>query len=174
MASHDAEPDWVHGHAHEPNLYAPPGDGSFAVHLPGGRSEQVTVADLQRMPYTEAHRCLIVSTGHGASGPFTFGGVRLADCLSQFLPGAAWRHVDHIDIVSADGFGARILPSDLAGNPANSATNQPILLAYTVDGMPLTRARGLVRLIAPAETDDALRQVKWVSRILLVGRPPTA
>jgi len=34
-----------------------------------------------------------------------------------------------------------------------------------MDGATLTRAQGLVRLIVPSETDDALRQVKWVGRI---------
>jgi hypothetical protein len=38
-------------------------------------------------------------------------------------------------------------------------------LSYAIDGTPLTRAQGLVRLIVPSETDDALRQVKWVQRI---------
>ncbi len=165
MVPPHAEPDWVHGHAHEPNPHAPPGDGTFAVVLPDGRVQHVTVEQLRTFPYTAVHHCMIVSTGHGASGPYTFGGVLLNECLAQVLPGAGWRQVDHIDIVSADGFGARLVPSDLD----NSATNQPILLAYTVDGMPLTRERGLVRLIVPAETDDALRQVKWVSRIQLVG-----
>jgi hypothetical protein len=31
----------------------------------------------------------------------------------------------------------------------------------------LTRAQGLVRLIVPHERDDALRQVKWVTRIIV-------
>ena len=42
------------------------------------------------------------------------------------------------------------------------------LLALEIDGRPLSRAQGLVRLVVPGETDDALRQVKWVSEIRVV------
>jgi hypothetical protein len=41
------------------------------------------------------------------------------------------------------------------------------LLATARDGIPLTRADGLVRLIDPRETNDALRQVKWVAEIVI-------
>ena len=63
-------------------------------------------------------------------------------------------------MVSADGFGNRVLARELPQPPA-----RPILLATHIDGQPLTRQAGLVRLIVPNETDDALRQVKWVARI---------
>ena len=43
-----------------------------------------------------------------------------------------------------------------------------MLLAYTLDGAPLTREQGLVRLIVPSEIDDALRQVKWLAMITIV------
>jgi DMSO/TMAO reductase YedYZ molybdopterin-dependent catalytic subunit len=152
------EAAWVHGHAHEPNPLPPEGDGDFVARLPGGEEAAVTLARLAELPQYEVGGCLIVSTGHGASGPFTFGGVRLVDLLAHVLaPGAAWQRVD---VVSADGFGARLLPEHLADEAAG-----PILLALRRDGAPLTRAGGLVRLIAPGERDDALRQVKWVARI---------
>jgi hypothetical protein len=35
-------------------------------------------------------------------------------------------------------------------------------------GRPMTRADGLVRLVVPSETDDALKQVKWVARVRVV------
>lgn len=156
--SHD-EPSWVHGHPHEPNPVPPGDDTSFVLHLPGGEARRMTVDALRHMPYCEVGDCYIVSTGHGASGPFTFGGVRLADLLASVLPTLpAWQHVD---VVSADGFGVRLTPSDLQA----TAAERPILLAYTLDGLPLSRVRGLVRLIVPAEVDDALQQVKWVSHI---------
>lgn len=165
-ASPHVEPPWLHGHAHEPNLAPPPGDGSFvvAVSLPGsGLAEQVwQIADLRRLPYTQLDDCYIVSTGHGTSGPFRFGGARLEDLLTA--AGGAdlrWRHVD---LVSADGFGTRLTPGDLA-----ASAHRPPLLAYELDGAPLTRSRGLVRLIMPTETDDALRQVKWLARIEIAG-----
>lgn len=158
-----ADPGWVHHLPHEPNLVTPPGDGAFSLHLPDGSEQSFTVADLQRMPATGVPDCYIVSTGHGTSGPFHFVGVTLAEFLRRVLPETlAWRHVD---VVSVDGFGTRLLPDDLD----LQASLRPALLAYAVDGAPLTRARGLVRLIVPAERDDALRQVKWVSVIAVAA-----
>ena len=170
------EAAWVHGHAHDPNLLPPEGDGHFVVRIPSGLEIPFTTAALAQLPYTEVAGCLIVSTGHGTSGPFTFGGVLLTDLLSHVLGQAvgqaagqaegltALRQVDAAtplnlpDVISADGFGTRLLPVHLA-------SGEPILLAYRRDGQLLTRAQGLVRLVVPAERDDALRQVKWVARI---------
>jgi hypothetical protein len=160
-----AEPAWVHGHAHEPNPLPPPGDGEFILRTPLGEELVFAVAALAALPYAEAAGCLIVSTGHGASGPFTFGGVRLLDLLAHAagLAGrqaawlAGWRWVD---VISTDGFGTRLTPEDLA-----AAGERPIVLAWRRDGLLLTRAQGLVRLVVPTEHDDALRQVKWVARI---------
>ena len=187
------EPAWVHSHAHEPNLQTPPGDGDFVVTLPDGSRHTFSPVDLESLPYTSVADCLIVSTGHGASGPFTFGGVRLRDLLEFVLPTHAAQGPEisedtvadrgeyrsgyrgegrnaplqppgwqYIDLVSADGFGTRLTPADLA-----SESERPILLAYTKDSVALTRAQGLVRLIVPSETDDALRQVKWLATITI-------
>lgn len=190
-----AEPPWVHSHAHEPNLQSPAGDGSFAVSTPNGRRQMISPGDLQALPFTSVADCLIVSTGHGTSGPFTFGGVRLNDLIDSVLsacPGpeagentvadrgeyrSGYRAADrkgeqttpqpeawqYVDLVSADGFGTRLTPADLA-----AAAHRPVLLAYALDGAPLTREQGLVRLIVPTETDDALRQVKWLAAITIV------
>ncbi|MCB0075748.1 MAG: molybdopterin-dependent oxidoreductase [Caldilineaceae bacterium] len=49
----------------------------------------------------------------------------------------------------------------------NDPPTRPSLLAITLDGQPLTREQGLVRLIVPTETDDALKQVKWVAEIVV-------
>jgi len=155
--------DWVHGHPHEPNPTPPGGDGHWTLVTPDGNERLFTVEDLPTLPYTVVPDCRIVSTGHDASGPFAFGGVRLADLLAAVLPsGAAWRW---IDVISVDGFGACLTPADLAVPDAG----RPIILAYHVDGAPLGRAQGLVRLIVPSEIDDALRQVKWISRIVIVA-----
>jgi hypothetical protein len=67
-------------------------------------------------------------------------------------------------VVSADGFGTRVTAEEWRGRPRR-ARPRPILLAYAIDGRPLTRAEGLVRLIVPSETDEALRQIKWVGEI---------
>lgn len=159
--SDSAEPAWVHGHAHEPNPAPPSPETSFTVQLPDGTVATWDVADLQQLPSTTVTDCYIVSTGHGTSGPFTFAGVRLQDFLRHLLGQTAdWQQVD---VISNDGFGTRLTVSDLA----HESIARPSLLAHTLNGQPLTRAQGLVRLIVPTETDDALRQVKWVARIIV-------
>jgi DMSO/TMAO reductase YedYZ molybdopterin-dependent catalytic subunit len=159
MAQHlDHETPWLHRHAHDPNPTPPPGDPDFVVVHPDGGHITVTVADLRAQPAFSVPDCYIVSTGHGASGPFTFTGVRLYDLLESLLGSTTpWGGVD---VVSADEFGARILRDEL-----RARTNKPILLSYAIDGAAMTRAQGLVRLIVPGETKDALRQVKWVAHI---------
>jgi hypothetical protein len=159
------EAAWIHGHAHNPNPLAPQGDGGFGVRLPGSEEIAISIETLAQLPLCEVDGCLIVSTGHGVSGPFTFAGVRLdkllvyaaaqAEGLAAGRP--AWRQVD---VIIADVFGTRLAPADLVG-----LDGRPILLAYRRNGQPLTREQGLVRLIVPQERDDALRQVKWVARI---------
>ncbi|HHY54377.1 MAG TPA: molybdopterin-dependent oxidoreductase [Chloroflexi bacterium] len=158
---HAVEPDWVHGHRHEPNPHPPPGDATIRWSA-AGQERLLSPAFLATLPRVEVAGCFIVSTGHGASGPFTFGGVALRELLATLLPaGFAWRYVD---VVSGDGFGTRLTPADVLLTPAE----RPVLLADTLDGAPLTRAAGLVRLIVPTETDDALKQVKWIARIEVV------
>jgi DMSO/TMAO reductase YedYZ molybdopterin-dependent catalytic subunit len=161
LTAHDPnEMAWLHGHAHDPNP-TPPGEATaFVVTRPGHPPVTLDVADLHALPLTTISDCYIVSTGHGRSGPFRFGGVRLLDLLvHHFALGATWQQVD---VVSADGFGARIPAAELL-----TPTERPILLAYAIDGQPLTRNQGLVRLIVPSEIDDALRQVKWVAELRL-------
>lgn len=155
------EPAWVHGHSHEPNPHPPAGDASIRV-IAAGKELLLTPAALGALPHVEVEGCFIVSTGHGASGPFTFGGVALRELLASVLPaGYAWRYVD---VVSGDGFGARLEPEEILAPP----DGRPVLLADSQNGAPLTREAGLVRLIAPGEVDDALKQVKWIARIEVV------
>lgn len=160
-----SEPAWVHGHPHEPNPAPPSTDPTIALYLPQGKTERLTVADLARLPQQIVDDCYIVSTGHGRSGPFRFAGVTLLELLHARLPSVASLH--HVDVIAGDGFGARLLLADLDPGPHR----RPPLLALQIDGQPLLRAQGLVRLIAPEETGDALRQVKWVSRIVVVDGP---
>jgi DMSO/TMAO reductase YedYZ molybdopterin-dependent catalytic subunit len=155
---HAGEPEWLHGHAHEPNP-APPSDATaFTLSAPAGASYALDIEDLYALPATDVPECYIVSTGHGTSGPFTFTGVRLADLIDHVMGHDV--HWHYADVVSADGFGTRVY-----GPEVYSDTLRPIVLAHTLDGAPLTRAQGLVRLIVPSEVDDALRQVKWVAEI---------
>lgn len=159
QSTEDTTP-WLHRHAHDPNPTPPPGDPGFVVMHPNGSQTTVNVADLYALPAFDAPDCYIVSTGHGVSGPFTFTGVRLRDLLEYVLGTATcWRCAD---VVSADGFGARVFREEL-----HMSTNRPILLSYAIDGSAMTRAQGLVRLVVPDETKDALRQVKWVARIVV-------
>ena len=156
------EPAWLHGHAHEPNPQPPSPDATLIVQKPDQVEVQIEVNHLQKLPLTQVDDCWIVSTGHGTSGPFTFAGARLLDLLDSLLDtlldsAAPWQYAN---VISADGFGTRIQANEL-----RTATLRPILLAYAMNGAALTRRQGLVRLIVPSETDDALRQVKWVSRI---------
>ena len=119
------------------------------------------VADLHALPAITVSDCYIVSTGHGTSGPFTFGGVRLLDFIAHLgIP--AWQQVD---VISADGFGTRLTRAELRQDPPH----HPSLLVYQRNGQSLRREEGLVRLIVPTEKDDALKQVKWVAEIVVYG-----
>jgi DMSO/TMAO reductase YedYZ molybdopterin-dependent catalytic subunit len=129
----------------------------MTLSTPAGRTVQLSVDSLDAMPQVSVSGCYIVSTGHGASGPFTFGGVRLLDVVERFVPDR-WTQVE---VISADGFGNRVYRPELEG-PSPEGT---IILAIRIDGARLTREQGLVRLVVPSEREDALRQVKWVSEI---------
>ncbi len=154
----------MHGHRHDPNPHPPSTDPSFRVLTPDGRLHPLDLAALQALPSIAVDGCYIVSTGHGTSGPFTFQGARLADLVHRCWGHRPWSQVQ---VISGDGFGT-VLDHAEVGREV-----RPPLLAYRVDGRPMTRAEGLVRLILPDDLDDALRQVKWVAeiRILASERP---
>ncbi len=160
MSPHDETADPLRPHSHEPNPAPPTADPTFELVLPDGRSQAITVHDLQQLPNVSVSDCIIVSTGHGTSGPFTFSGATLLDFVTRY-----WSDVwSEVEVVSADGFGNRVLMEELQRpDPAG-----PILLAYQMDGQPLTRVQGLVRMIVPSERDDALRQVKWVGQVKVI------
>jgi len=155
--SDEHEHDPLQPHSHDPNPEPPGEDAAFVLTRPEGAPLTITVAQLQALPGAAVRECYIVSTGHGTSGPFTFGGVTLYEFVQSYVAGA-WSQVE---VISGDGFGTRVDRAELLlPGPAG-----PLLLAHTIDGRPLTRAEGLVRLIDPGERDDALRQVKWIGRI---------
>jgi DMSO/TMAO reductase YedYZ molybdopterin-dependent catalytic subunit len=149
--------DPLQPHAHEPNPEPPSADPSFELVTPDGRTQTITVSDLEKLPETAVPNCYIVSTGHGTTGPFTFSGVTLQEFVAAYV-NDGWSQVE---VISADGFGNRVFAEELA--QPNAAG--PIILAYKVDGRPLTRQEGVVRMIVPSERDDALRQVKWVGKV---------
>jgi DMSO/TMAO reductase YedYZ molybdopterin-dependent catalytic subunit len=149
--------DPLRPHSHDPNPEPPSADPTFTLSLPDGRSQSIRVDDLHVLAQTDVANCTIVSTGHGISGPFTFTGVTLLVLVEAFT-NTPWTQVE---VISADDFGTRLSAAELLHpDPAG-----PVLLAHTLDGRPMTRQQGLVRLIVPSERDDALRQVKWVTRI---------
>ena len=152
--------DPLRPHVHDPNLVVPEGNGSFVLILENGRPQNITVADLQQLPFTEVPKCFIVSTGHGTSGPFAFGGVTLLDFMDHYVSGE-WHEVE---VVSVDGFGNRVYAQEIL-HPDKAG---PVVLSYTIDGNQMTRDAGLVRMIVPNEEDDALRQVKWVGKIRVI------
>ncbi|MBI1293510.1 molybdopterin-dependent oxidoreductase [bacterium] len=157
-ANHEHDP--LRPHRHDPNLQPPSEDASFTVSW-AGQQARYTPEILAQFPAVTLDDCYIVSTGHGTSGPFSFTGVALTALIAQVTQGTSWREVA---VVSEDGFGVRLYRSEVDALPAT----RPALLAWAIDGRPLTRREGLVRLIEPNETDDALRQVKWIARIEIV------
>lgn len=155
MPPHETDP--LQPHAHDPNPEPPTSDPTIQLQLPDGRSQPISLPELKRLPQTAVANCYIVSTGHGTSGPFTFSGVTLEHFIEAYVS-EAWNQVE---VVSADGFGNRVWHQEIEHpDPAG-----PILLAYEMNGSPMSRAQGLVRMIVPSERDDALRQVKWVRDI---------
>ncbi len=148
--------DPLRPHSHDPNPAPPSAGPDFVLILPDSSTRTITPDDLRCLPQTTVPNCFIVSTGHGASGPFAFTGVTLADFVGNRWIGD-WQQVE---VISGDGFGTRLSAEDV-----NAAKSRPILLAHTINGQPLSRAAGLVRLVVPSETDDALKQVKWVGAV---------
>jgi hypothetical protein len=157
----NAEQDPFAPHSHEPNPEPPTEDPTFLLEQADGNLVNVTVDMLADLPRSMVADYYIVSTGHGTSGPFQFTGVSLRDFARRLVgDGSSW---SSLEVIAADGFGTRILRRELLGSPSRHSNS--ILLADTIDGRPMTRREGLVRLIVPGERGDALRQVKWVDRI---------
>lgn len=147
-------------HSHDPNPDPPTDDPTFILQTEA-QAWHLTPDVLRRLPRLIIPNCTILSTGHPPSGPFAFGGVPLLALIEAYAHDVDWAKAE---VVSDDGFGTRLLRDELRGEPPDRCC----LLATEIEGRPLTRAEGLVRLIVPSETDDALRQVKWVARIKLV------
>lgn len=158
-SAHDHDP--LRPHSHDPHPAPPSPDPAFTLITTAGQSHTLTPDDLSRLPQSHSRPFHIVTTSHGTSGPFIFSGVTLLDLLQHFTPLPAQFQVE---AVSGDGFGTRIASEELFQPHANG----PILLSTHRDGQFLTRPQGLIRLIIPSETDDALRQVKWLTTLRVV------
>ncbi len=147
--------DWTPPHSHDPNPVPPNNDPALMLYT-GSEIVRLTPDDLTHFPQFVLPHCYIVSTGHGTTGPFTFQGIRIIDLVTRYAK-FEWARVD---IISGDGFGTRLLRRAL-----ETMGDRPAILALRINGHPLRRDEGLVRLIVPDEKEDALQQVKWVSEI---------
>jgi len=158
--SHEHDP--LRPHSHDPNPAPPSPDPSFTLITADGLIRTITPADLARLPQSQSQPFSIVTTSHGTTGPFIFGGVTLLAFLAHatILP----EHFQ-VEAVSGDGFGTRLSGDELRQPHANG----PVLLSTHRDGQPLSREQGLVRLIVPSEIDEALRQVKWLAELRVVA-----
>ena len=146
--------DPLQPHSHDNNIAIPSDDPAITVSLPDGESRTLSLAALQALPATQYSYSY--TTDHGPHGPYIVGGVTLLALILSLWDGA-WHEVE---VLSADGFGNRIVASEVS-----APSGDPILLCYATDGEQLSRQHGLVRLVVPSETDNALRQVKWVQKI---------
>lgn len=154
-------PDDSQGLVWHVNRVVPPGDDpTFRLVLPNGRQRVWNVADLLALPPTILPAYTFV-TDHGAHGPYRLQGAALRDVVAAVWDGV-WQEAE---VVSADGYSNRVQREEVEGG--NSAEIAPILLCYAANDQPLTRRHGLIRLVVPSETDNALRQIKWVHAIRL-------
>lgn len=144
-------------HSHEPNPHPPSGLADLQVTGPGRAPRRLTAAELRDLPAIEQADCYIVSTGHGTSGPFRFRGPALS-VVAAHCGIADFRSVR---VAGGDGFATVLTASEIM----ETRLGRMAMLAVTREGRALTRAQGLVRLIVPTERHDALKQIKWVSRI---------
>ncbi len=147
--------DWNPPHSHDPNPEPPIDDPTLTI-IANDQTLRFTPQYLATLPQAEVRDCYIVSTGHGTSGPFAFKGVRLLELANRYAKNT-WTF---LDVISGDAFRTRLRREDLV-----VMGDRPAILSLEIDGRPLERIEGLVRLIVPNESDDALRQVKWVSEI---------
>ena len=142
-------------HSHHPSPNPLGNDAALTLYV-GLQAIRLTSNDLADLPQSTVNNGYIVSTVHGTSGPFAFEGVQILE-LANHYTNNTWVY---IDIVSGDGFRTRLTRAALA-----TMGERPALLVLKIDGRPLRRDEGLIRLIVPNEKEDALQQVKWVSDI---------
>ena len=148
----DEPSDPLQPHSHDNNVAPPHGDPTVLLIRPNQEQTSYTLADLAALP--QSTLTYSFTTDHGTHGPYQLSGVALRDLVAD-------QQFQEIEVMSADGFGNRLFVEELADA-------QPILLCTHSDGQPLARPLGLVRLVVPSETDNALRQIKWVAQIRLI------
>jgi sulfite oxidase len=106
--------------------------------------------------------------GPGATGTALWRGVRLADLLAAAVPqpGAA-----HVGMVGADDSPEAKPPQRFGGSiPLDKACRPEVLLAFEMNGEPLTPVHGApLRSVVPGYI--GARSIKWLDRILLRADP---
>jgi sulfite oxidase len=106
--------------------------------------------------------------GPGATGTATWRGVRLADVLAaaQPLAGAA-----HVGMVGADDSPEAKPPQRFGGSvPLDKALRPEVLLAFEMNGEPLTPVHGApLRSVVPGYI--GARSIKWLERIEVRAEP---
>jgi DMSO/TMAO reductase YedYZ molybdopterin-dependent catalytic subunit len=98
---------------------------------------------------------------HGAMGQATWTGVRLADVLKKagVKNGAA-----HVHLLGADWPPKPTVPRYLRGFPLERALDPTTLVAYRMNGEPLTLAHGApLRLVVPGWTGN--HWIKWLTQV---------
>ena len=141
--------------AHHNNTDVPDADETLYLTWSEGKLE-LTLATLKTYPQTEYEYSY--TTDHGDHGPHLLQGVSLRDLVTKEVAGD-WLE---LKVLSADGFGNRLSRYEVFAD-------KPPMLYYLTDGEPLSRQQGLVRLVVPSETDNALRQIKWVREVRVAG-----
>ncbi len=138
---------------HHNNQRPPDDDTTISVINPDGAQLDFSLATLVSFPQSELTYSF--STDHGKHGPYRLSGVALRDIFVGLTFTVA-------EVLSADAYGTRIYAHEI------NRSDQPILLCTHKDGHLIGRNEGLIRLIVPSETDNALRQIKWVRHITLI------
>lgn len=148
--------DPLQPHAHDNNEHPPDERLDIVVTRPDGSQFTLTPEQLAAYPPAVVPD-YEYTTDHGQHGPYRLTGVALLELIQQEIR-QDWTQVE---VISADGFGNRIFRPELE----NPVTAGPILLCIASNNRPLRRAEGAIRLVVPSETDNALRQIKWVREI---------
>lgn len=142
-------------HKHHNNTTAPDSNTNIQLNTPKGKTIEITLEQLQTNYPTSIIPAYTYVTDHGVHGPYRLEGVSLKDLIAKENI-SDWSEVE---VLSADGFGNRIAKDEVL------AAGDPIMLYYKTDDDMLSKQHGLVRLVVPTETDNALRQIKWVKTI---------
>ena len=148
-------------HSHDNNPTPPDHDLTLTLVRPNGTRHTITAEALRREYPTAEIPAYGYTTDHGRHGPYHLRGVALLTLIQQEVA-EAWTAVV---VLSADGFGNQLTAAELQ-NPDPAG---PVLLCYESDGRPLGREQRTIRLVVPSETDNALRQVKWVREVRVVS-----